>query len=476
MPDFGMFIAANSDIFLIISWLILSVGLLQNFIYLIQLPAAWMELREYSQAQDTESAWQMLISGVTMPITIIVPAYNEEVTIVQSAMSMLSLEYPDLNLIIVNDGSSDKTVATLIEAFEMKKVTHAYEEAVKHEKIIAFYKSPLHPNMLLIDKSNGGKADAINAGINASRTPLFCVVDADSIMETQSLLRSVRPFMEHPNKTIAVGGTIRVANGCVIKNGRIKEVKLPTTFIPLVQTMEYIRSFLMSRLAWSRWGVLTIISGAFGIFKRDIAVKVGGFSHNTVGEDLEIILKMHEYMRENKKDYIMRYVPEPVCWTEAPEDLNSLSKQRRRWQRGALEGFFMHKKMFMNPRYGRIGTIGFLHSLLVDVISPITEVIGYLLIPLFYFSGVLDKDFLLAFIALFFIFGVMISVSSLILEEIELKRFPKARDLFILAFIAIIENFGYRQLCNFWRVQGWLEFIFRKKTWDKFERKGFSIK
>jgi cellulose synthase/poly-beta-1,6-N-acetylglucosamine synthase-like glycosyltransferase len=459
--------------FQLLSWAILGIGLLQNAVYALQLPAAWSELRRHSQAEDTESSWQLLLSDVVIPISLIIPAYNEEVTIVENVRSMLSLRYSDLEIIVVNDGSTDRTLQVLIDAFTLAPVERAHQLAVRHAPIRQLYSSPLHTQLLVIDKENGkGKADASNAGINLSRHPLFCVVDADSLLEIEALLNSVRPFMEEPTHMIAVGGTVRVLNGCTVNNGQVMKVGLPHTFLPLVQTMEYIRAFLMARLAWSHWGCLSIISGAFGIFRRNVTIEVGGFSHNTVGEYYDLVIKMHRYMRERNIPYSMRYVPEPVCWTEAPETLKILGNQRKRWQRGALEVFFRHKMMMLNPRYGKIGVLGFTHNFIVDVIGPLAEVMGYMLIPLFWVIGALNAEFMLAYIAVFFLFGVFISVCTLVLEEMELRRVPHAKDLLLLGCVAVVENFGYRQLNNIWRVLGWWEFARKKKSWGEMTRKG----
>lgn len=467
-------VQSHQGVIQVFSWGILAIGLIQNFVYALQLPAAWLELRKHSQAEDTESAWQLMLSDVAMPISLLVPAYNEEATIVGNVQSLLSLRYPDIEIIVINDGSKDRTLQTLIDAFHLKPTARAYELSVNCQPIRGLYASPNYGRLLVVDKENGkGKADASNAGINVSRHPLFCVIDADSLLEIEALLNSVRPFMEDPQNMIAVGGTIRVLNGCTVKNGQVIDAGLPKGFLPLVQYMEYIRAFLMCRLAWSRWGMLSIISGAFGIFRRDMTVEVGGFETKTVGEDYELVTKMHRLMRQRKQHYTMRYVPEPVCWTEAPETLKILGNQRKRWQRGALEVFFKHRDMLLNPRYGRVGMLGFTNNFIIDVLGPIAEVLGYILIPFFWATGALNVDFILAFMALFFVFGVFISTCSLILEEMELRRVPRARDLALLTLIAVVENFGYRQLNNVWRVIGWWEFLRKNNSWGEMTRKGF---
>jgi cellulose synthase/poly-beta-1,6-N-acetylglucosamine synthase-like glycosyltransferase len=284
----------------------------------------------------------------------------------------------------------------------------------------------------------------------------------------------VQPFLTSPTEVVAVGGSIRVANGCDIRGGRVTRVGLSNKLIPLLQTVEYTRAFLVARVAMSELKVLTMISGAFGIFRRSSTLAAGGYDTNTVGEDYELVLRLHRYHRENNIPYDIVSVAEPVCWTEVPENLTILSRQRKRWQRGALETFFKHRKMLMNPRYGRIGTVGMPFSLLIDVIGPLVEVLGYVLVPLLWFSGMLNPDFALAFVALTFFFGIFVSAGALILEEVALMRIPRAKDLLKLMVIILIENFGYRQLNNIWRAQGWWEFMRKKKGWGEMTRSGLG--
>ena len=231
------FLNSHADFFVGLSWCILTLGLIQNIIYALQLPAAYLELRRHSQAEDTESAWQLLLSDVAIPISLLVPAYNEEQTIVENVRSILSLKYPDFEVLVVNDGSNDKTLDVLTKAFSLKPITRAHKLWVKHQPVKGVYGSSLYPHLIVIDKVNGkGKADASNAALTFARNPLFCVVDADSLLEGEALLRSLRPFMEDTSM-VAVGGAIRVLNGCVVKSGQVEEVRLPKNFYPLVQTL-----------------------------------------------------------------------------------------------------------------------------------------------------------------------------------------------------------------------------------------------
>lgn len=456
-----------------IALVVIVTGLLQVGFYIVQLLFAALALSSRPPVPRGATLWRRY-SDQAPPISVLAPAFNEELTVVESVRSLLALQYPDFEVLLINDGSKDGTLARVIAEFELARVERFVDDRVKHAPVRGFYANPSLPRLLVIDKENGGKADALNAGINACRTSLFCAIDADSILEPDALLRVVRPFIDDPHLTIAAGGTIRIANGCTIESGRVTEVRLPRNFFALVQIMEYLRAFLMARLALGKMQVLTVISGAFGLFKRWHVVEVGGYSHATVGEDMELVLKLHRLMRDREEPYRIEFIAEPVCWTECPEDAKVLGRQRSRWQRGALECFAKHKDMCFNPRYGRIGFLGFGQILLVDVVGPLIEVLGYILVPLLYGLGLLALPWLLAFLAITFTFGVFVSVATLILEEVQLRRFPKARDLAVLALIAVVENFGYRQLSNFWRLQGWWQFLRKQQSWGTMTRKGFG--
>lgn len=456
-----------------IALVVIVTGLAQTTFYIVQLVYAAIALHNRPPVPRGATLWRRY-SDQAPPIAVIAPAYNEELTVVESVRSLLALHYPNFEVLLVNDGSKDGTLARVIAEFGLKRVGRYIDNSVTHQPIRGFYASPDLPRLLVIDKENGGKADALNAGINAARSPLFCAIDADSILETDALLRVVRPFIDYPGETVAVGGTIRIANGCTIDAGRVTCVRLPRNFLALVQIMEYLRAFLMARLALGQMQALTVISGAFGLFSRQRVVEVGGYSHGTVGEDMELVIKLHRHMRDLKLAYRIDFIPEPVCWTECPEDLGVLARQRSRWQRGALECFAKHRDMTFNPRYGRIGFVGFGHIVLVDVLGPLIEVLGYILVPLLWGLSLLALPWLLAFLAATFTFGIAVSALTLILEEVQLRRFPRARELAILGFIAVIENLGYRQLSNVWRLKGWWQFVRREQGWGAMTRKGFG--
>ena len=457
----------------VIAWLVIALGMAQTTVYLLQLVLAGYALSKRPPVARSALLWHRY-GDVAPPIALIVPAYNEEVNVVESVHSMLALEYPNFEVIVVNDGSRDATLERLIGAFQLVPFNRPFEEALVHQPIRAVYSSPMTERLFVVDKANGGKADAQNAGINVCRAPIFCVIDGDSILEPDALMRAAQPFIDDPERTVAVGGTIRVANGSRIESGRVKEIHLPTRLLPLFQVVEYLRAFLMARLAWSRINTLMLVSGAFGVFRRAEVVAAGGFTKGSMGEDLDLIIKLHRLMIDAGRKYRIEFIPEPVCWTEAPETLAVLARQRSRWQRGALECFFRYRSMLFRPRYGRIGFLGFGHILIVDVLGPVAEVLGYILMPLFWLLGILSTDYFLAFTALVFTYGVCISVCSLVLEEAELQRFPRARDLAILTFAAVVENFGYRQINNFWRVKGYWQYLRADNNWGEMTRTGFS--
>jgi cellulose synthase/poly-beta-1,6-N-acetylglucosamine synthase-like glycosyltransferase len=473
LPDAGDPQAWIGAIAWAVAALVIASCALQVVLYTAHLVIAAVHMARRGRTPAAARLWSDL-AEVAPPIALLVPAYNEEATIIENIRSLLSLDYPTLEVIVVNDGSRDATLARVIETFGLVPVERAFEASVPHRPLRGLYASRDYPNLLMADKENGGKSDALNAGINLSRAPLFCAVDADSVLETDALIRAVGPFIEDPEGTAVIGGTIRVANGCRIEGGRVVEAGLPRRILPLFQTVEYLRAFLMARIGWSRMGALTIVSGAFGIFRRTVAVAVGGYTQGTVGEDIEIVIKIHRHMIDAQRPYRIVFSPEPACWTEAPETLAVLARQRRRWQRGTLETFARHRDMLFDRRYGRIGTLGFGSILLIDVLGPPLEVAGYVLIPWFWWIGALSLDALLAFLGLTFGFGVFLSVGAVLLEELGLRRFPRTGDLARLTLAAVLENFGYRQLNNLWRIQGTWEYLRGVGGWGEMTRRGIG--
>jgi cellulose synthase/poly-beta-1,6-N-acetylglucosamine synthase-like glycosyltransferase len=413
-------------------------------------------------------------ADLALPISVIAPAFNEELSIVESVKALLALEYPEHEVIVVNDGSSDKTLATLITNFHMVKTNRQQIAALQTTELFGAYKSKTHPNLWVIDKENGRKADAANAGIGFARTPLVCVIDADSSIEPDGLLRAAEPFMLDDGKMVAVGGAIRIANGCEIRGGSLRKIGLSKNWLPRFQVVEYLRAFLTARVANAHSNTLLLISGAFGVFRRSTLVELGGYRHDTVGEDLELVVRMHRHMREKKEDYRIDFVPEIVCWTEAPAEWGGLKNQRARWQQGALETLIKHWRMVGNPRYGRIGLFAMPQVVIEDILGPPAELIGYLVVPLAILLGLLDPIAAVAYFCMTVLFGTGLSLGTLILEEIQLRRTPSAADLARIGAAAFIENFGYRQANLVFRFIG-IKRHFKKETaWSPVPRVGFG--
>lgn len=409
-------------------------------------------------------------------ITIVSPAYNEEATIIEATHALLNLRYPRFEVIVVNDGSRDGTLAKLIREFDMRRLDFYYNPTIKTKPVRGIYKSPGYPHLTVVDKENGGKADSLNTGINLSKYDLFCAIDADSLLEEDALLKAVYPFIRWKGSVAVSSGIIRIVNGCTVKKGRVENVELPLRLIPLFQIVEYLRVFLVGRFAWNALNFVLIVSGAFGIFKKSLVLKVNGYSTNTVGEDMELVVKLHRLMLSEKDPQKIVFLPDPVCWTEAPESLRVLSRQRDRWLRGLLETLWKHKRMILNPRYGAIGLFAIPFMILTEVFGPILELTGYVSYFTGYFLGMLQTEFLILFLIVALLFGLLQSICGFLIEEMLFRRYTKFRDIILLLIVAVVENFGYRQFNFFVRLMAFINFIKGKKGWGKMTRVGFNKK
>ena len=409
------------------------------------------------------------------PITIIVPAYNEENGIVENVRSLLQLEYPDYQLIVVNDGSTDRTLEQLFTNFQIRQASFSPYYEIDSQPIKTVYLSPAYPNLVVIDKENSGKADSINAAINISRNPLITVIDADSILERDCLLKVVRPFMEDDN-IVAVGGTVRIANGCKVNRGHIEEVGLPKSWLARFQVVEYLRAFLFGRNGFDFLNGILIISGAFSCFRRDALIEIGGYKAGSVGEDMQVIVRLQKELRKKNPKTRVTFIPDPVCWTEAPEKIKSLASQRVRWQKGTIESIRFHKDLFFNPEYGWLGMFVFPYYTFFEVFGPFIEITGYVVFIISSFLGIITLNFAVAFFTAVFLYGVVLSTLSVCLEELSFKKYTKVKHLIIIMVAALLENFGYRQMTAFWRFKGFIEYYMGKRDWGKMEKEGLGQK
>ncbi len=445
-----------------------------NAIYLLFTGIAWREVARHRREREYAAVDEAFSSPLTPPISVLLPGYNEQAGIVESVRSLLALRYPQHEVIVVNDGSTDGTIERLRAAFDLVPVRKALRDGIQCAPVRATYASRRHPALWVLDKQNGGKADALNAGVNAARYPYVCAVDADAMLEEDALLHVAKPIMDDPELVAATGGIVRIANGCKIEHGRVTAVGLPKSRVATLQVVEYFRAFLVGRVGWSRIQSLLIISGAFGLFRRSLVEEVGGWATDTVGEDVELVVRLHRHLRERGEKYRIEFVPDPVCWTEAPEDLRTLSRQRRRWQRGLAETLWRHRALTANPRYRALGLVAFPYFLIFELLGPMIQLLGYPAVAAAVATGAVSFTFLAVFLATSVLLGVLLSAAALALEEFNFRRHRRGREVGRLLAYSVIENVGYRQLVDIWRTMGIVDVLRRKKGWGAMRRKGLG--
>ncbi len=462
------------NIILIWNYFVLIYFLFVNSVYTLLILVSFFTIKQYikkSQTSDIKNMFRW--AAFLKPISILAPAYNEEQTIIENIRSLLSLNYTQFEIILINDGSKDRTLEIVKETFLLKPVIRANPGDLNTKRIKAIYVSERYSNLIVVDKENGGKADALNAGINVSRYPIFTAIDTDSLLEKNVLMQMVRPFLERP-ETIAVGGMVRIINGCEAIDGTVEKITLPKKPLLLFQIVEYFRAFLFGRVGWEALNMLLVISGAFGMFKKNVVIEAGGYRTDTVGEDMELITRLHRIMLKKKQRYHVGFIPEPVCWTEAPDSIRVLSTQRNRWHRGLLESILMNKQMLLNPKYGRVGLMAFPFALFIEGFGAIIEFLGYISFSVSFYMGTLNPLFAIAFLLSTILLGIIMSTSALLVEEMTYRRYPSLGMVLVLYIVGIFENFGYRQLYAWWRIKATFDFIIGKKSWGEMKRTGFS--
>lgn len=454
-----------------LSWLFIAYFAGLNLVY-VALNLFALRMIGRDSAQNRLAALPGYSAGLEPGISLVVPAYNEAATIAAAVRSMLQLDYPDVEVIVVNDGSKDATLEVLKREFEMQLFPEAYRVSIPVATVRGLYRSPRWPQLRVVDKANGGRSDAINAGINAAQRGLVCLVDADSVLQRDSLRRLVRPFLQD-SRVVAAGGTVRISNGCRIVQGYLEHIDVPRNWIARIQIVEYLRGFLYGRLGWVRLNALPLISGAFGLFRRAAVVEAGGLSTTTIGEDMELVLRLHRIHRLGGRDYRIVFVPDAVAWTEAPETLRVLRSQRTRWQRGLMESLFGNRQLFLNPRAGAVGWLACPFMLVFEGFGPVVELLGYFVMTLLWASGLIAWEAFFAFLLMAIGMGMMLSASALLLEELAFRTYPRPRQLLQLLAAIVVENLGYRQINTWWRIVGlWQWAARRKQVWGDMTRKG----
>jgi len=449
--------------------------LASNLAYLTMLIVALKTSLAHQRRLESHRLKWIKETPLAPPITIIVPAHNEEGSIRVAVRNLLKLDYPQLEVIVVNDGSNDRTLDEMREEFRLRPVRAVYVAEAKSAPVRGLYRSEMNVSLLVVDKEPGGsKADAVNAGLNAATSPYVCVVDADSILERDALLRIMMPILEDPKRVVAVGGIIRVLNGSEIAEGQLRRARLPRKSIEVIQVVEYLRAFLIGREAWGQGNMLMIISGAFGVFRTDLVRAVGGYRPRSIGEDFDLVARLHRHLRQQGMDYHIQFVPDPMCWTEVPSDLKSLGRQRARWQKGLLDVLWPNRDMLFNRRYGRIGYLALPYLWLFELLAPVIEIGGIVTILLAACLGVLSQEFFAQFLLFGYTFATMISIGSVLQEEITYKRYNDWQDVARLVSYCFLEHFPYRQLHMIWRLQGLWQYLRGDNVWRPVMRKGLE--
>ncbi len=451
------------------------------FIMISYIILAYISIRtskKYIKNNQRVDYSKLLTSNISPSISILAPAYNEAPTINDNIKSLLSIEYKNFEVVIINDGSKDETLQNAIDEFQLEPVKFSFHSAIPTQLVKQIYKSKLkeYHNLIVIDKENGGKADALNAGVNVSVNRYITSIDVDCILEKDSLVKMIKPFLQEKTRVIATGGVIRIANSCKVVDGKIKKVKAPNSFLARVQTIEYLRAFLLGRMAWSRMDGLLLISGAFGMFDKEIVIKSGGYSTKTVGEDMELLVRMRRYMIDNKHEYTVKFIPDPLCWTEVPEDIKTLTRQRNRWTRGTIETLLTHKKMCFNPKYKILGLLSYPYWLVFEFLAPIIEIIGLCILLFLAIFGSVNWMYFLFLFGMIYSFSVMFSFLSLLAEEKTYAQYKKFSDIFKLMGAALVEPFIFHPLIIRAAMIGNAHYIDGKTSWGEMKRKGFQTK
>ncbi|USB35034.1 glycosyltransferase family 2 protein [Paenibacillus sp. YPG26] len=414
-------------------------------------------------------------SELVPPVSLLVPAYNEEVTVIENVKCLLTLNYPNYEVIVINDGSKDNTLGVLVDEFGLEKIPNPdMRNSIDCQAINGVYHNPQYPHLYVIDKPNGGKADSLNAGINLSHYPLISSIDADSLLEKDALIRMARQYMENPEETVAIGGDVRIANGCLIENGQVKDFSLPNKMWPMFQAIEYLKAFLGGRIGWSSINGLIIVSGAFGLFRKDYVIAVGGYRGGYPGEDMNIIIKLHRYMLENKLKYRIAFCPEAVCWTQAPDTYHILSNQRKRWGRGNLKNMIENYDMAFNPKYKVMGLLTMPYNIIFEALNPYFKITGLVALVGYVALDMTQWKILLVFGLINFLSGYLFSIGALLLEELAFKRFIKISDLLKMLFYGAFKFFGYSQLGTLWRIQGHIQYLQNNNSWGAMTRQSWK--
>ncbi|HEY0970604.1 MAG TPA: glycosyltransferase [Gemmatimonadales bacterium] len=455
-----------------LEWPLLAYAVALNTFYALLLACAIPEMVAHLRLSRGSRARRLVEGEGLPPISLLVPAYNEEVTIVASVQSFLTLEYPRHEVVLVNDGSTDGTLQRVMEAYDLYEVPHVVEATIPSRPVRACYRSRRFSRLLVVDKENGGKADSLNVALDAARYPYVSAVDSDTLVEPDALLRLARPFLLG-TPVAAAAGTIRVVNACRVEHGRVVDARVDRRLLPGVQTVEYLRAFLFGRLGWNRLGGNLIISGAFGVFRREYLLAIGGYRTGSVTEDMDLVVRLRRYLAERRLPDRLPFIPDPVAWTEVPGRLKVLARQRERWHRGLLGALWSHRDLLCNPRYGTLGMVAFPFYLFGEALAPVVELVGWLVLAMGVLAGAVDWSFAGSFLLAAYGYGLLLSLAAIALDEWSFSRYSSRGDLLRLVGYAFVESFGYRQLTVCFRLHAFWRALRGDAGWGRMTREGF---
>lgn len=431
---------------------------------------------ELYKKRQQERLKNTLLQSYYIPVSIIVPAYNEEVTVVETVRSLLTLDYNLYEIIVVDDGSKDTTSQKLIDAFQMHPIRRPIQRKITCQPEEFIYETTRQKVPLtLIRKKNGGKADSLNMGINACRYPYFICMDADSVLQYDSLRKIVQPVIEQEN-VVAVGGVVRPSNSVELEDGRVVNYRLPRNILACMQVLEYDRSFLASRILFDKFNGSLIISGAFGLFKKEIVIAAGGYDHSTMGEDMELVVKLHEYCVTNHMPYSIRYASDAVCWSQAPERLRDLCKQRKRWHLGLFQSMWKHRVILGNPKFGAVSFVSYFYFLIYELLSPFIEILGVASMILAFFMDLINLPFMILFFLIYAVFGCILSLTAFFarVQTIDLKL--SFRDALKAILLCFFEISFLRFIMATVRATAFIGYKKKKLNWGRIERQKINLK
>lgn len=454
-------------------------GVVLLLIYAMLAVLSFINIRLFLR-KESYTDYKVIVGSPLAPgISVIAPAFNEGLTIISNIRSLLTFDYPNYEVIIINDGSTDDTLEKVINEFSLVKVDFAYDVKLSAKPVRGVYKSTdeAYAKLVIVDKENGkSKADATNVGINVAAYPYFLCTDVDCILHDQTLQMLIRPMMEEENKrVIATGATLRMANSCEVDEGVLIKIVAPKPLLARFQELEYIRSFVLGKMGWSYINAVPNVSGGLGMFDKEIAVKAGGYDPASFGEDMELRMRMSRYVYDNKIDAAVRYIPTTLCWTEGPTSVKIFMRQRTRWARGLLQLMLAHKKMLFNPAYGRVGLIVFPYNFFFELLAPVIEFLGIIYYIFLIYFGLVNWPYAIILLIFVYTYAVMISSLSVLWDQLTFQYYKTWKDVLSVISMVFIEMIIYHPLIVVFALRGYyFQLTNRTHSWGNMQRRGFK--